>query len=332
MVRRHPESPGGWRALSNVFTLEGQMDAALKAIRIADSLDPGNPTNRWQVISVYVNLERYDEAEQLMRVEMSAGTYTSRPKAQWNLAVLLRQVGRLNEALPLAHAHRLLAHEALLPGGAPYDALLEGQILFEQGRYREAAALFDSIAVWSPMVIDSSLRFGARIWAWTHSADAYAQLGDTARLRFLADTMEALGRSVAMARDQRLHAYVRGLLARLQGREDEALQWFERAMSSPTLGFTRVNYELAALYLKRGRARDAVRVLGAAYRGGTVDSNLYITRTDIEVRLAQAFEAVGQRDSALTYYRRVRDDWKRADEQFRPRRDSMEVAIHRLGG
>ncbi|HSB53931.1 MAG TPA: hypothetical protein VLD58_06225, partial [Gemmatimonadales bacterium] len=236
------------------------------------------------------------------------------------------------EALSLAHEHRLRPHEELLPGAAPYDALLEGQVLFELGRYREAAALFDSIAVGSRMVIDSSLRYGSRIWAFTHSADAYAELGDSARVRLLADSMQVLGEQVALARDQRLYAYARGLYARLAGKDDEAVSWFERSLTSVTVGFTRANYQLGALYLKSGQALKAVRILRAGYRGGTVGSTLYVTRTDMEARLAQAFEAAKQKDSALVYYRRVLANWSRADEQFRPRRDSIAAAVARLTG
>jgi DNA-binding SARP family transcriptional activator/Tfp pilus assembly protein PilF len=328
-VRRRPGSGMAWRVMAEVYVAERQADSALAALRTADSLEPSNPANRRYLISVRSNLYDYAEAERLLRTEAEAAPLMYRPQARWDLAVVLRQLGRLEEALPLAHAYRMGIRERLLPGAAPYHALLEAQILFELGEYRAAAALFDSIAVGRGGTVEPSLRARDRIWAWVHEADARAQLGDTARLRFLADSMEVLGRDVAHARDQHLHEHVRGLLARVQGRDAEAAERFRRAIVSPVIGFTRSNYELGGVYLRLGRPRDAVAILRPAIRGGTLGSNLYVTRTELQARLAQAFDAAGQADSALYYYREVLRIWERADRQFWPLRDSIEAAVRR---
>ena len=328
-VRRQPSSGEAWRVMANVYVNEHRVDSALLALRTADSLEPTNPANRRYLISVRANLQDYPEAERLLRTEAEAAQLMYRPQARWDLAVILRQVGRLREALPLAHEYRLGIKERLLPGAAPYHALLEAQVLFEMGRYQAAAALFDSIAV-GQRGVEPSFRARDRIWAWVHHADAVAQLGDTARLRFLADSMEILGRSVAQARDQRLHAHVRGLLARVQGRNAEAADWFRRAIVSPVIGFTRSNYELGGAYLRQGRPADAVGILRPAIRGGTVGPMLYVTRTDLQARIAEAFAAAGQADSALLYYRTVLRTWEGADPEFAARRDSIATAVRRL--
>jgi tetratricopeptide (TPR) repeat protein len=329
-VRRQPAAAEAWRMMAGMYVQEHQPDSALTALRIADSLEPTNPFNRRYLISIRSTAEAYPEVEQLLRTEVEAAPVIYRSQAKWDLSVILRQMGRLQEALPLAHQYRIEIKERLLPGAAPYNALLEGQILFEKGEYRAAAALFDSIAVGQGGSIDPSLRSRDRIWAWVHEADALAELGDTTRLRFLADSMEIMGRGVAQARDQKLHAHVRGLLARMQGRDGEAADWFRRAIVSPVLGFTRSNYELAGVYLRTHRPAEAAGTLQSAIRGGTVGGNLYITRTELEARLAEAFDSAGQADSALLYYRKVLRAWERADRQFWPRRDSIALATERL--
>ena len=328
-VRRQPAEAMAWRWMVAAYSAEHQVDSALAALRIVDSLDPTNPFNRRLLVNVRHNAEQYGMAESLVRAEVEAGPGTYRPAAQWDLAVILRQMGRLREALSIAHQYRTGIRERLLPGGAPYNALLEGQILFEQGEYRAAAALFDSIAVGEQAPLDLSLRSRDRVWAWVHEADAVAQLGDTVRLRFLADSMEILGRNVAHARDRVLHAHVRGLIARLQGRDAEAAAWFRGAIVS-VAGFTRTNYELAGAYLRTHHAAGAIGPLRSAVRVITDGSALYITRPELQVRLAEAFDSTGQADSALIYYRRVLKAWERADQQFWPRRDSIAVAVRRL--
>jgi tetratricopeptide (TPR) repeat protein len=328
-IRRQPSSGQAWRILAHVYVSEFRMDSALAALRTADSLEPSNPANRRYLISIRSGNGEYEEAERLLRTEAEAAQLIYRPQARWDLAVILRQMGRLREALPLAHDYRLGIKERLLPGAAPYHALLEAQILFEMGQHRAAAALFDSIAV-GQQGVEPSFRARDRIWAWVHHADAVAALSDTARLRFLADTMEVLGRGVAQARDQRLHAHVRGLLARVAGRNAEAADWFRQAIVSPTIGFTRSNYELGGVYLRLGRPADAVAILRPAIRGGTVGPMLYVTRTDLEARIAEAFEAAGQADSALVYYRKVLRAWEGADPEFAARRDSIMTAVRRL--
>lgn len=329
-VRRQPSIAQPWLGMAGVYSMENQPDSAMRALRIADSLDPRSPAVRRFLIPILANLEDYPEVERLLRSELGATTEAFHGQTVWDLAVILRQMGRLKEALPLARRFRMGIQERLLPGAAPYNALLEGQVRFEQEDYRGAAALFDSIAVGERIESELSLRSRDRIWAWVHEADAVAKLGDTTRLRFLADSMEILGRGVAHARDRVLHAHVRGLLASIKGRDEEAAKWFRMAIVSPVIGFTRSNYELAGAYLRTHRPTAAVAILRSATRGGTDGSTLYITRTDLEARLAQAFDSAGQADSAVFYYRRVLRTWERADDQFRPRRDSIELAMRRL--
>src|SRR5439155_1101027 len=79
-------------------------------------------------------------------------------------------------------------------------------------------------------------------------------------------------------------------LSAAAGHHEDAAREFRAAMHSPSLGFTRVNYELARCLLKLDRPQDAVAALQPALRGVVDASNLYITRTELHELLAQAFD------------------------------------------
>jgi predicted Zn-dependent protease len=122
--------------------------------------------------------------------------------------------------------------------------------------------------------------------------------GDTARLSALADTIEATGALSNLARDQRLHHHVRGLLFAARGNDSTAVAEFRRAIWSTTFGYTRTNVEMAKSLLKLGRYGEAIAILEPALRGSLEASNLYATHTEIHALLAQAYARAGQRDRA----------------------------------
>src|SRR4029079_9529663 len=153
--------------------------------------------------------------------------------------------------------------------------------------------------------------------------------GDTAQVRRLADTVEYWGRHSLYGRDQRAHHYLRGMLLVAQGKDNEAVPHLRAAIHSPTNGFTRVNYELGKTLLRLNRPAEAVPIVRGALHGDIDGSNLYVTRTDLHELLAQAFERLGNRDSATIHYRAVANAWKRADPRYHARR---EVASAWLAG
>jgi hypothetical protein len=149
---------------------------------------------------------------------------------------------------------------------------------------------------------------GARRWA-----------GDTATLERLADSMRVLGVESVYGRDQRLHHHVRGLLLAARGDDAGAISELKSGIYSLTEGFTRTNYELARVYLRDRRPRDAIAVLQPALRGTLEASNLYLNRTEIHELLAQAWDAAGVRDSAAAHYEWVTKAWAAADPSLAPR-------------
>ena len=130
-------------------------------------------------------------------------------------------------------------------------------------------------------------------------------------------------------RDRRAHHYLRGMLAEMNGRHEEAIAHLKQAIHSRTYGFTLVNYELGKIYLRLNRPTEAVPILRSALFGEIDGSNLYITRTELHQLMAKSFERLNQRDSAAYHYRAVAKALARSDSRFRPQLDSARAWLSR---
>jgi tetratricopeptide (TPR) repeat protein len=159
---------------------------------------------------------------------------------------------------------------------------------------------------------------------------ALAAAGDTPGVRALADSVERWGNASAFGRDRRVHHYLRGLVLAASGRHEDAVRAYREAVYSPTLGFTRVNYEMARSLLQLNRPAEAVAILQPALRGEIDASNLYITRTELHELLGESFTRAGQPDSAAAHYRAVVKAWQRADPAFHARRNRAATSLARL--
>jgi hypothetical protein len=153
----------------------------------------------------------------------------------------------------------------------------------------------------------------------TLAASAAIDGGDTLTAKSLVDSIEAVGKRSAYDRDPLLHHFIRGRL--LAERKDckGAVREYRAAISSPTNGYTRINYELAKCLMQLGRPIEAAAIMGSALRGGLEGSGLYLTRTVAHETMARAFEQAGRRDSAQAHFRVVERAWRGADPVLRTR-------------
>ena len=327
--------PNDWVArlvLGRILSAVSRVDEATASFRVSDSLDVLG--RAWEpMVSLLTREGGFGRADAILRREIAKGPGEGEAgpvnvnEARWFLAISLRYQGRLEEALGEATAFRRGGggRERIPPGAVELAALQEAQVLRELGRYRESAALFDSISRFTVAGADSAAIQSGRVWSLTHEAGALAAGGDTARLETLADTIEAYGSGSNLARDSRLHHHVRGLLLAARGDDSMAVAEFRRAVFSTTAGYTRTNVEMARALLRLGRYAEAISVLEPALRGSLEASNLYVTYPEIRLLLAQAYAGAGESDRADRELEWVRRAWVKADPYVRPQ---LDLATH----
>lgn len=308
-VRRQPQSAWGWKVLAEFLERAGREYESLEASRRFVALIPsGSSALVWPRARLAIRAGRFIEADQLLNSQLGSERSTDF-EAQWWRTISLRNQGRLDEALDVARRLNKLARAA----GDATAPVAEAQVQFERGRFREAAQLFEEIAIASLKQPDttsplSSIGSRARNGSWylTHMADALAADGDTGRLLTLADSIERLGALSAYGRDRRLHFYVRGLLAHARHQLTEAESLFRKAQVTPIAGFSRINLQLGKLLMERGRPSDAIEPLRAGLQFDLEASNFYVTHRELHQQLARAFRAFGLADSA-----KVHEAWGR---------------------
>ncbi|MFN8652571.1 MAG: hypothetical protein U0133_11745 [Gemmatimonadales bacterium] len=281
--------------------------AAADSLLIAlDTLTFVAPALRWDAL---IRRGAFDTLETALQNTIARGIADERRDAWWWRAIALRVRGQLRAALAPARKAG--------PGS------LEAQVLCEGGAVRQGAEQFQRIADRALVEAGDQApqyhRDKHRAWYLTQVASCLALAGDTAGLVPLADTIRVIGARTSWVRDQRLHHYVRGLIWKARKDWVRAAAEFRAATSSPVNGLTRNNYELAGALLSLGDARGAIASLQAALLGPQEAGGLYLTRTELEERLAEAFTAARQLDSARVHYRQVVNAWRNADPQFRSR-------------
>jgi DNA-binding SARP family transcriptional activator/tetratricopeptide (TPR) repeat protein len=321
VVRRQPGMAAPHGILASALGRMGRVAEAAAEFRTADSLHRGTVALDLELALLALRSGAFAQADSQLRGLMHDRSQDQAGEAGWFLILSLRAQGRWREALALARTR------------AQSPSLQEGTTLLEMGRSREAAAFYRD---WDRRLErDPDLPgFYAKQHAWmlTHVASCLAAAGDTAELPPLADSVAAVGSRSAFGRDPLLHHFVRGLLWRARGDLSRAAVEFRASIWSWTDGYTRENYELARALIELGRPLEAISPLQAALQGDLQSSNLYITRTELHELLAEAFERVGQRDSAAAHYRAVVDAWRNADPNVRDRWTQARDAVARLTG
>ncbi len=324
-IQRQPGGVEPWRWLALVVAGQDRYEEGSAALRTAGAASRPDIPDVAAFFPQIVRIKAGDfaAADHALGEIVRTGPPQIRQEARWYRVISLRNQGRLREAM--AYTREYAARE---PQGG---ALLAAQLRFESGRFQEAALIFDSLAAFPPPGAVRGLLARHKCWMLIHLATSHAGAGDTAALAALVEPLRAWGTQSAFGRDRRLFHHANGLLLVARGQLDEAAAEYQRAIYSPTQGYTRTNYELASTLLAVGRARDAIAALQSALHGPLDGSNLYVTRTELHELLARAHEAAGARDSAAALYRTVLAAWRNADPLFHPRRNAVRERLAALG-
>ena len=319
-IALRPEEEIAWGGLVEPLLRLGRREEALQAIQKRDSLATrGGSWGRGALQRDLIRWGRLDELDRELFEDLVNPSVAIRAEGRWLMLFSLRNQGRLREAMALAR-------DLVIPGsvdrvsGVQPEGLIQITLLMESGQPREAAARFRSLAA-TTLSQNLTPGFKARFATWmlTLAGYGFAAAGDTADVRRLADSAEQIGRGSNWGRDPRLHHFLRGLLLQREGRHAGAVEAFRRAVFSTSDGLTRINLEMARSLMALGRVQEAIGILRPALHGGVDGSNSYLTHTELQEAIAQAFEQVGQRDSAIAHWRVVERNWRRADPQFRDR-------------
>jgi len=316
-IRRWPRSTAPWSAMREVLSREGRAQDAENAARQLTALDASSDLTLSTAL-IDMHVDDFPAAEQLLAAHSRYGSRGTVELELWWLVITQRNEGRLDAAFSTARELRRLSQA---DSANQSGAIAEAQVMFEQGRYRESAALFDSLSAMTPPgqpLAPSSLA-RQRSWMLTHVGTALVAAGDTARLASLADTVEGLARLSAYGRDWTLPHYLRAMLWKARGDPRRELVELRRAIWSPSEGYTRANAEFARASLAVGLPRDAIRIMQGALRGPMDASNFYLTRTEVHELLARSFAAAGETDSAAVHLSVVARVWRDGDAAFRAR-------------
>jgi tetratricopeptide (TPR) repeat protein len=275
---------------------------------------------------------RLEELDRELTPDLVSSSPSTRGNANWFLLLSLRDRGRLREGRTLALEGRVPGSGLRLRGHQP-ELVLSATMLAAMGRPDSAARLLHAEA--RRVLADTGRSPGSRardgIWRLTLAGTAYAQAGDTAMVRRLADSVETLGMRSTFGRDLRLHHYLHGLLLQRSARHAEAVDQFRRAVYSYSDGYSEINLALARSLVELGRPAEAVAVLRPAIHGGVDGNNTYTSRPELHEAMARAFELVGQRDSAVAHHRAVELAWRQADPEFAERYARARAAVNAAG-
>jgi DNA-binding SARP family transcriptional activator/tetratricopeptide (TPR) repeat protein len=315
-----------WGQLADLYIGLGRVGDAHAARR--KFIELGGPRDGSEIGELVTSLRTDDlaRADSLCRTHLPSTEDDSYGRWRWFCVIGLRLQGRHRDALALNADGRIPGSETTRRSSPP-DRIVSAILDFEMGRPLIAASQYLDIAremtrfIQQPGAQPKVFARGVT-WNLTLAATAMVEAGDTIGARALVDSIEAMGQRSLHQRDPRLHHFVRGLLYSREDRHVPAVSEFERAMQSPTHGYTRISYELAKSLRSLHRYPAAIATVQPLLRGGIEGSALYLTRTEAHELLAQLFSASGQRDSAATHFLAVERAWRSADPQRKVRYDA----------
>lgn len=320
-----------WNDRADYLIVLGRVKDAEVAQHHADSLGAPRADSNMTSLIRSLRTDNPDAAASICRQGLAVVEPVRFERFRSLCTIGLRMSGRYHDALGLMREGRNPWSGAVrrnVAGDRVNDAILDMEMwrpLLASVEYGKLAA--DTARSAAP----AGLIAHAVAWGLTLSATAAALGNDTVRARSLVDSVELIGHRSLAPQDPLLHHFIRGVLLAQANQHEEAVREFRAAMASPVRGYSRINYELGRSLIALHRPIEAVPVLRAGLRGELEDQGQFVTRTDMHERLAQAFDAAGQRDSAAAHYAVVERVWRGADPFLAPRYEAARQWLLRSG-
>jgi tetratricopeptide (TPR) repeat protein len=316
-VSLQPDAPAAWSHIAEVLSYMGRYDSALTVARRAASLAGDDAGYDARIGRILVMARRYAAADSAARAWLGRDDGDYHIEAMDLRSTLLRERGRFRESnqlikrlvaeYPAARSLELVRADGLARLGEWKDASLVYEGLLHDANVKEPSSPYQSLA-----------GDAARAFAWDHAllAEAIAQSGDTIRLRALADSIQSIGARSYYGRDWRLHHHVRGLIAERGGRLREAIREFDAARWG-SAGWTVTVAHMARAHIALGEPKEALALLREAYESSPDAMGRYLTRSELDLLMAEAFARAGMRDSSEHYAAYVRNAWSDADPEVK---------------
>lgn len=315
-IRSQPDGASAWAALAWTYSYQQRPDSALPLMERAISLSGGDLWAINEYARMLLVARRYASADSVIAT-LEASAMSERREVGSDLrAMLEREYGR-----PRASNQVIERLIVAAPSWRGFGEIMQADNLRLLGQHAEAARRYEA-QVHAPN--EGPLRFplpanAARAFCWHHAlaADAVAPTGDAVAMRATADTLEQACSRSFYGRDWRLYHHVRGLVAMVGGDLTAAEREFAEAVWTPIEGWARTTVELAAAQAALGRPRDAIATLRTAYATRLDAMGRYVPISELDYRMALAFAAAGQADSARVYGDYARRAWYNADPEIR---------------
>ena len=314
-IRQQPDAPQAWSDLGWTYAYMQLPDSAIPLLQRTVSLSGGDQWATEQYARLLLVARRYAAADSAIKWIEARVTPGESQAASDLRSLYEREHGRIRRSSQIIGG--------LKPGPVSigFVKIIQSDNLRLLHNYAAAARQYDAL-VHPPTDPPVTLPFppaGARALCWHHAlaADAYAGTGDTITLRAIADTLQNGCSSSPYGRDWRLYHHVRGLIAMLGKRYEEAENEFKQAIWAPIEGWSRTVVELSKAQAAGGRPRDAIATLRNGYATRLDAMGRYTPISELDYWMARAFAQAGERDSARVYGDYVRSAWRDADPEIR---------------
>ncbi|HEU5050934.1 MAG TPA: BTAD domain-containing putative transcriptional regulator [Gemmatimonadales bacterium] len=328
-IRRDPESATAWALLGSVQDASGNHEEAIATRRRAMANGPFDVYDVTYPAAVRIRAGDFAGADRTARAALdNPRDEETAWQAKWIILLSLRYQARWREADSLLDEWQASLTPAERQGER--GRLLrtsEALVRFESGAARAAVAILDS-ATRHPEAA-ASLGVKARFLTLQYAllAEAAERAGDAGTVARAADSSEAWAERSGKTRDRGIARHARAVDRLIRRDTAAAMADFQAAIYSTTVGYTRTNARLGALFLARGRAREAEALLRAALKGSLESANLYVTHTELHELLGRAHQMLGQRDSARAHFRYVASALAGSDPGARPRLERARAVL-----
>lgn len=311
-----PGDPFGFTILGQLDQLNGDLPGATDHFKHALELEPGFAPARLALARSEVLLDRWDDAERLLRalVTDAAESAAVRIDAAFDLSGVLRSQGRFADSLePLQELEPQIRKEQVREAMALAE---RGIAQAELGRFTEAAELIDLAVERSPGTPTRYLF--ARGLMLLMRDDVTGVHAVAAQIR-----SQQLPLDATLAREDavRAAAYLAGMADLLSGKPLKAAETLTQVVALPGYQYSIYKLGLGRALLAEGKHAEALAAArAAATERGSDDIRLDDLRLDLELDRSRAMlleaevlAALGQKSAAAARARTFLGRWRNAD-------------------